>query len=151
VKKAKFFALNWRVAITLAVGLGATVLGSWTLDRVNERQAQEEVVAATEEAAALVLTRLKLYQYGLRGARGAVVTAGEYGISRELFNRYQRTRDLASEFPGARALGFIRRVPERDETEFLKSARADGAADFPIRQLPAHSGERYVIPFVEPW
>jgi PAS domain S-box-containing protein len=150
VKKAKFFALNWRVAITLAVGLGATVLGSWTLDRVNERQAQEEVVAATEEAAALVLTRLKLYQYGLRGARGAVVTAGEYGISRELFNRYQRTRDLASEFPGARALGFIRRVPERDETEFLKSARADGAADFSIRQLTAHSGERYVIQYVEP-
>ncbi|WP_339538637.1 PAS domain-containing hybrid sensor histidine kinase/response regulator [Pseudomonas sp. RA_15y_Pfl2_54] len=150
MKKSRFFTLNWGVAITLAVGLGASVLGSWVLDRINERHAQEAIVAATAEAAELVLSRLNLYQYGLRGARGAVVTAGEQGISRELFSRYQKTRDLAVEFPGARAIGFVRRVPERDESAFIKSARADGAADFSIRQLSAHPGERYVIQYVEP-
>lgn len=150
MRKHRFFALNWGVAITLAVGLGASFLGGWILERNNEEQAQEAIAAATEDAAELVLTRLNLYQYGLRGARGAVLTAGEYGISSEVFLRYHRTRDLAFEFPGASAFGFIRRVPERDESEFLKHARADGAADFSIHQFSAHSGERYVIQYVEP-
>jgi PAS domain S-box-containing protein len=150
VRKHKFFARNWGVAITLVVGLGASVLGGWILERVNEQQAQEAITAATEDAAELVLMRLNLYQYGLRGARGVVLTAGEYDISREVFRRYHRTRDLAFEFPGASAFGFIRRVPERDENQFLKHAQADGAADFSIHQFSAHSGERYVIQYVEP-
>ncbi|MGV8889291.1 MAG: PAS domain S-box protein [Pseudomonas sp.] len=150
VRKHKFFALNRGVAITLVVGLGASILGGWILERINEQQAQDAIAAATEEAAELVLTRLDLYQYGLRGARGAVLTAGEHGISREVFGQYHQTRDLAAEFPGASALGFIRRVPERDEREFLKYARLDGKADFSIRQFSPHSGERYVVQYVEP-
>lgn len=150
VRRHKFFAWNWLVAITLVVGLGASILGGWILERSNEQQAQQAIRAATEEAAELVLMRLNLYQYGLRGVRGAVLTAGEYDISREVFRRYHRTRDLAFEFPGASAFGFIRRVPERDENEFLKSARSDGPADFSIHQFSAHSGERYVIQYVEP-
>ncbi|RON50028.1 ATPase [Pseudomonas frederiksbergensis] len=150
VKRLKFFALNRGVAVTLVLGLGASVLGGLTVERINGQQAQEAIAAATEDAAELVLTRLDLYQYGLRGARGAVLTAGEHGISREVFDRYHQTRDLASEFPGASALGFIRRVPERDESEFLNKARADGKADFTIRQFSPHSGERYIVQYVEP-
>ncbi len=150
VRKHKFFAWHWGVVITLAVGLGSSILGGWMLERINERQAQEAIAAATEDAAELVLMRLNLYQYGLRGARGVVLTAGENDISREVFRRYHRTRDLAFEFPGASAFGFIRRVSERDENEFLKHAQADGAADFSIHQFSAHSGERYVVQYVEP-
>ncbi|APC19590.1 ATPase (plasmid) [Pseudomonas frederiksbergensis] len=150
VRTHKFFALNWGVAITLVVGVGASILGAWVLERINEQQAQQTVAVATEEAAELVLTRLNLYQYGLRGARGAVLTAGEHGISREVFDQYNQTRDLAVEFPGASALGFIRRVPEQDERGFLKSAQADGKADFTIRQFSPHSGERYVVQYVAP-
>lgn len=73
-----------------------------------------------------------------------VLTAGEHDISRQVFRRYHRTRDFAFEFPGASALGFIGRVPEGDENEFLKHAQADGVADFSIHQFSAHSGERYV-------
>ena len=150
MKKNKFLSLGRGAAITFVVGLVASTVGAWFLERVNAERAQEAIIAATEQAADLVLTRLNLYQYGLRGARGAVVTAGEYGITRELFDRYNKTRDMPTEFPGARALGFIRRVQERDESEFLKYARADGAADFNIRQFAAHPGERYVIQYVEP-
>lgn len=150
MRKHKFFALNRGVAITLAVGLGASILGGWTLERINEQQVQEAIVAATEEAADLVSARLNIYQYGLRGARGALLTAGEHGISLEVFDHYNQTRDLAAEFPGASAWGFIRRVPEQDESEFLKHARADGQADFSIHQFSPHSGERYVIQYVEP-
>lgn len=151
VRKHKVFALSWGVAITLAVGGAASILCGWALARINEQQIQEAIVAATEDAADLVLARLNLYQYGLRGARGALLTAGELGISREVFDHYNQTRDLASEFPGASALGFIRRVLEQDESEFLKHARADGEADFSIRQFSPHSGERYIVQYVEPF
>ncbi|KAA0987336.1 PAS domain S-box protein [Pseudomonas sp. ANT_J12] len=150
MRKHKVFALSWGVVITLVVGLGASILGGWALERTNEQQTQEAIIAATEEAADVVLARLNLYQYGLRGARGALLTAGENGISREVFDRYNQTRDLVAEFPGASALGFIRRVPEQDESEFLKHARADSKADFSIRQFSPHSGERYVVQYVEP-
>lgn len=148
--KTKKSTLSWGAVLTLALGIGASFVLSLIVYRVNERQAEDSVVATTEQVAGLVLERLKLYQYGLRGTRGAVITAGEHGISRELFKKYQNTRNLTSEFPGARAMGFIRRVPQHDEIEFLKSARADGAADFSIRQLAAHTGERYIIQYVEP-
>ncbi|WP_447769275.1 CHASE domain-containing protein [Pseudomonas kilonensis] len=150
MRKYKFLAWGWEVALTLAVGLGGSILGSWVLERFNEHRAQEAVVAATEDAADSVLTRLLLYQYGLRGARGAVLTAGEHGISREIFLRYSQTRDLDSEFPGARGFGFIRRVQEQDEGRFLELARANDKADFSIRQFSPHSGERYVIQYVQP-
>ncbi|MCL5230659.1 PAS domain S-box protein [Pseudomonas sp. In614] len=136
--------------MTLVVGLGASVLCGWALEHSNEQQTQEAIAAATEDAADLVLARLNLYQYGLRGARGALLTAGENGISREVFDHYNQTRDLAVEFPGASALGFIRRVLEQDESDFLKHARADGKTDFSIRQFSPHSGERYVVQYVEP-
>ena len=151
VKKNTSLAWNWGAAITFVMGLLASALGAWFLERVNAERAQEAIIAATEQAADLVLTRLNLYQYGLRGARGAVVTAGEYGITRDLFDRYHKTRDLSLEFPGARALGFIRRVQERDESAFIKYAQADGAANFSIRQFAPHPGERYVIQYVEPF
>ncbi|MEI8635044.1 CHASE domain-containing protein, partial [Vibrio sp. PP-XX7] len=78
-----------------------------------------------------------MYQYGLRGARGAVMTAGENGITRDLFNRYSKTRDIdIDEFPGARGFGFIRRVPVDAEMHFVHQARADDWPDFTIRAGP---------------
>ena len=53
VRKHKFFALSWGVAITLVVGLGASILGGWILQRMNEQQAQEAIAAATEEQSAV--------------------------------------------------------------------------------------------------
>jgi PAS domain S-box-containing protein len=150
MRKHCLFAWGWGVLTTLILGLGASALGSWLLERTNERRAQDALAAAAENAAASVLNRLNLYQYGLRGARGIVLIAGEHDISREAFDLYSQTRDFASEFPGARVMGFVRRVPELDEGQFLERARADGKADFSIRQFSPHAGERYVIQYVAP-
>lgn len=62
MRKHKFFAWDWGVAITLPVRLGASILAGWILERINEQQAQEAITAATEDAAELVLMRLNLYQ-----------------------------------------------------------------------------------------
>ncbi len=56
-----------------------------------------------ELLAEAVTRRVELYQYGLRGVRGALLTAGEAHIDRELFRRYSLTRDIDREFPAPAA------------------------------------------------
>lgn len=120
------------------------------LDRKQEQDRQEAYQNFTTQFADTVEERITHYQYGLRGARGAILVAGEQGISRAGFRRYSASRDMKVEFPGARGFGFIRRVPLADEAAFVARARQDDAPGFAIRQLQPHAGERYVIQYLEP-
>ena len=141
---------RWSTILVLLAGLSITVLTANWLQRTNQQQLQEALSGAAEQTADAVARRINLYQYGLRGARGAVLTSGEHGISRPLFLRYSKTRDVDREFPGARGFGFIRRVPVQQERSFLAQARADGWANFSIRYLTPHQDERFIIQYIEP-
>ncbi|QSX37679.1 CHASE domain-containing protein [Shewanella sedimentimangrovi] len=138
------------VLLTLVLGIGLSLLVTEHISRRNEDRIRDAVRESADQAIHSALTRIELYQYGLRGARGAVLTAGEDGISRELFRRYSYTRNVDTEFPGARGFGFIRRVPEAKEAEFIHQARADDWPDFNTRQLARHPDERYIIQYIEP-
>lgn len=140
------------VALVVGIFLGivlALASAAWTHAR-NTRLTTERLDVASAHVATLISERIAKYEYALRGARGAVVAAGDAGITRESFRRYSLTRDIEREFPGMRGFGFIRRVRPTDEAAFLAAARADGAPDFDLRQLTPHAGERYVIQYVEP-
>ncbi|WP_339427719.1 PAS domain S-box protein [Pseudomonas sp. RA_105y_Pfl1_P41] len=121
----------------------------WASQR-NQATTHEAMVDATQRALSAIQSQLQLYQYGLRGARGAVLTKGEQTVTREQFKRYSDSRDLISEFPGALGFGFIRRVPRPEQASFLEAARRDGMPDFSIRELSPNEGERYVIQYIEP-
>lgn len=136
--------------MVLAVGLTLTALSSYNLHQQNQTHIRLAVQQALDVTVEATLRRIQLYQYGLRGARGAVLTAGEHDISRALFHRYSLSRNPAVEFPGARGFGFVRRVSLADEPSFLAKARADDWPDFHIHQLTQHTGERYVIQYIEP-
>lgn len=138
------------VLLTFTAGMAATALVSGVLQQSNQKRVNDALVEATERAADAVTKRIELYQYGLRGVRGAVLASGEKGITREGFRSYSKTRDVDREFPGARGFGFIRRVPEQQQDSFLALARADGMPDFQIHQLAPHDGERFVIQYIEP-
>ncbi|MBC3955851.1 PAS domain S-box protein [Pseudomonas triticifolii] len=137
-------------ALMLMLGLLATAAFCLWASQRNQNATHEAMVAATEQAVSAIQSRLQRYQYGLRGARGAVLTAGERTVTREQFKRYSDSRDLALEFPGALGFGFIRRVPQPAEVSFIEAARRDGMPDFSIRELFPNEGERYVIQYVEP-
>ncbi len=136
--------------ITLMVGLVLTGAAAWEIQRLNDQRVRDALSAAAERMASDIVDRVTLYQYGLRGARGAVVAVSDIGLSRKRFHRYSLTRDVDSEFPGARGFGFIERVPQEGEAAFLETARQDDWPDFAIRQFAPHDGERYVIRYVEP-
>ncbi|MCM5680665.1 CHASE domain-containing protein [Schlegelella sp. S2-27] len=139
--------LSWLVLA--AGGALALAAGLWQ-KRVNDEVVSGRFERLVVQTAEQVQDRLQLYEYGLRAARGAVIAAGGEAITRESFQRYARSRDIQSEFPGARGFGFVRRVSVEQEAAFLARARADGWPDFTIRQLAPHQGERYVIQYVEP-
>ena len=146
----KIALLRWSPLVGLLIG---TVLAIWLalyVERENETKLQESFDLVSQRAAAQLKRRLELYEYGLRGVRGALIARGQEGISREVFKAYSNSRDYEREFPGARGFGFIRRVPSETEAVFLSAARADGWPGFSIRQLTPHTGERFVIQYIEP-
>ncbi|WP_298235710.1 CHASE domain-containing protein [uncultured Azohydromonas sp.] len=128
----------------LAVGVGV-----WQ-HHGNGAQVRMRFDVLGERVAEQVRTRVRTYEYGLRGARGAVIATGADGITRERFHQYGLSREIEREFPGARGFGFIRRVPPAQEAAFLEAARRDGMPDFRIHQITPHSRERYVIQYIEP-
>ncbi|MGE6531013.1 CHASE domain-containing protein [Pseudomonas sp. NPDC077382] len=146
-KISALYANRWAI-LCLIVGVIISVIASLGMAHFNRQQAEQAATEAAEDTADAVLSRLKLYEYGLRGARGAIQTMGEAAISRTRFDRYSRTRDVDKEFPGARGFGFIRRVARQDEAAFLARAQADGWPDFRIRELAPHDAERYVIQYI---
>ncbi|GJE47310.1 Sensor histidine kinase RcsC [Methylobacterium tardum] len=130
----------------LLAALGAA---QWT-QAWNGRVAAERFQVAAGRLASVIDRRMTRYEYAVRGARGAVLAAGETAITRDGFRRYANSRAVDREFPGVRGFGFVRRVPASGEVAFLAEARRDGAPDLRIRQLAPHEGERWVIQYVEP-
>ncbi|SDD09655.1 CHASE domain-containing protein [Aquimonas voraii] len=133
----------------LLLGGVLSVLGM----RWHEQARTQAIDRALDEAATRagdeVLRRMTLYQYGLRGARGTVVIAGEADLDHATFLRYAKTRDVDLEFRGARGFGFIRRVPPEQLAAFVDRAR-EQRPDFAVRELAPHEGEHFVIEFIEP-
>ncbi len=96
-----------------------------------------------------IAVRLRQYEYGLRGTRGAVAAAGD-DLDHNAFSRYSQTRDFALEFPGARGFGYIHRVAAHEEAAFVRKVLAEDWIDFKVRQFEPHGGERYIIQYIEP-
>ena len=141
---------RWAWGLWIAgVLLCAAVAAAWTqaerAESVQERL-REEAGQLTQR----LQDRLSRIEYGLRGARGAVMAAGGDAITRRGFEAYMATRDLPHEFPGAFGFGFVRRVGVDQRDDFLAQARAEGPADFQVRELGPNPGEAYVTQYVYP-
>ncbi|MFN3304455.1 MAG: CHASE domain-containing protein [Roseateles sp.] len=142
------FSRTW-IWVGLLGLIGTGLVGAWLslenqhrLDREMERQAQQ-VVEQVE-------ARFGLYEYGLRGARGAILAGGGADIRRLTFAEYLQSRELSREFPGARGFGYIRRWPAGQDEAELRRARADDRPDFQLRELAPNPGERFVIEYIYP-
>ncbi len=136
-------------ALTMMVGIFLSFLLSHALHEKNQDLIHNKIHEEISKITELAGERIYAYQYGLRGVRGFVLAEGD-ALSRDAFLRYSSTRNIAVEFPGARGFGFIRRVPEAGEADFIEQARGDDNPDFAIRQLAPHQGERYIIQYIEP-
>ena len=141
---------NRWVMLTLLAGVLITCFVTNEIHNFNKERIKNASAEASDKLKQEVASRIELYQYGLRGARGVVLTAGENRITRDIFSQYSKTRDVDIEFPGARGFGFIRRVPQSSVERFTLLARQDGWPDFSIKMLNPNFNEHYVIQYIEP-
>ncbi len=96
-----------------------------------------------------ITARMRLYEYGLRGTRGAVAAVGE-GLDRAAFARYGASRDFAHEFPGARGFGFIRRVTPAQQPAFLRQMQQESRSGAVGPIAEARAEDLLIVQFIEP-
>ncbi|MGM9515576.1 CHASE domain-containing protein [Roseateles sp. DB2] len=136
--------------LLLALGGLAAAWVQQRLAQAQQAQIEQRFESAAEGVLMALQERMRTYEYGLRGARGAVIATGPELMDRRRFNAYMASRDLVREFPGSRGFGLIRRVPVAAQEAFLDAARADGWPDFQIRQINPQGQDRQVIQYLEP-
>ncbi|MBL0917161.1 MAG: PAS-domain containing protein [Hydrogenophaga sp.] len=134
----------WGLGLLLSVAAAGWAHLDW------RARVQDRLQADSAEVVSRIEDRLRLYEDGLRSARGAIAAAGGSNVHRRAFEAYVGSRDMVTEFPGARGIGFIRRVPADEVAAFETVARAEGPGDFRVRQLDPHQGERFVIHYIYP-
>jgi CHASE1-domain containing sensor protein len=103
------------------------------------------------EVRSLVVQRMQLYEYGVRGARGAVASVGFDHFTRAHYLKYAASRDYDREFPGARGFGVIYRVPTSQLAQVEASLRVEYDQDTSVRSLGEHQGDKYIIRYLEPY
>jgi PAS domain S-box-containing protein len=137
-------------ATIVLLGLSLAAYLYFAQERENRDTLLDALNQRAGEISAAVVENVSLYTYGLRGYRGAVITKGldDFGHQDEL--RYVGSRNHEAEFPGARGIGFIRRVKPSNADAFVEAASADRDAPFAIRQLNPHDDDLFVIQYIEP-
>ncbi len=143
---------RWPLWLAAAILLSG-VVAAFFYARALEQENQQRMLSALSDTAAQIVQhskdRLQRYQYGLRGARGHVLTAGST-LSAATFHAYSQSRDIATEFPGAHGFGYIHRVTPAQLPQFLQHARQTGPADFKITVLSPHPHDHFIIQYIEP-
>jgi two-component system sensor histidine kinase/response regulator len=136
------------VAILL-LGVLISCAAAYTLSHRAEAEAQTEFGRKSSLIADQIMQRLSMPAYGLKGARGTF--AASERVERKEFEAYVHSRDLPGEFPGTRGFGLIERVQRERLESYLEAVRADGAADFALRQGPEKDRSTlYVVRYIEP-
>jgi PAS domain S-box-containing protein len=146
-------SLSFRGLVALILcttcGFAFSVASSLLLWQHNRTVAENRFHVLGDRLAELLRRRVRSYEYGLFGARGALTAAER--TDRQTFRRYQPTRELACEFPGSFGFGFIRHVPREEESEFLARVRSEQEPDCHIQELQPHDGPHFVIQYIEPY
>jgi two-component system sensor histidine kinase/response regulator len=132
-------------------------IGFWVADYLQQRQQQQNQLRVQQsletkasQLADAIAEKMTIYQYGLRGVRGAVLSAGAEDFSYPNILSYSQSRDLTTEFPGARGFGIIRKVTPDQLPQFLFKAEAENGDAFNFRQQNSHNHDLFVIQYIEP-
>jgi len=148
----------WDFVLALWLPIALLVVGYTFAKYYSEQQAQQNdqrinqaVAERIQQISQGVKEKVTLYQYGLRGTRGSVMSRTPQQFNYQAMMEYTRSRDYPLEFPGARGFGFIRYVQPQDKAAFLQRARQDRPGyDFTIRQITPHNDSLFVIQYIEP-
>lgn len=100
------------------------------------------------EALARIDTRMQAYEAVLRGTAGLFEATGN--VTRQEFQKYVTTLQLAEKFPGIQAVGFSLIVPPAAKQQHIAQIRSEGFPEYSIQP----EGERALyttILYIEPF
>ncbi|MAD73627.1 MAG: histidine kinase [Rheinheimera sp.] len=151
LKLRQFLFSLW---LPLSLLIFGYILAERAVDKEQIQQQQrisQAVQSRLSQISEGVREKVTLYQYGLRGTRGAVMASSPEKFNYQLMQEYTNTRDYPLEFPGARGFGFVRYVAQRNLAEFIESAKQERPdKQFALRQLTPHNDSLLVIQYIEP-
>ena len=144
--------------MSLWLPLGLLLIGYGVANVLVENQQQnqqqrisEALANRLDQIADGVREKVTLYQYGLRGARGAVMSISPERFNYDDMQIYTRSRDYKLEFPGARGFGVIIKLEQEQTPAYLtRMARERPDYPFQIKQLAPHRDSLFVITYIEP-
>lgn len=142
--------MRWFLWGLLAVGVLLALEEGVRRAKMNQSEARARLDMLANRVASQVQLRMQIYEYGLRGARGAIIGGGRENVSYRKFLEYSHSREQEREFPGSRGYGLIQRVTPEQEAAFVEMARRERGGDFAIKQIKVNDAERFVVRFVEP-
>ncbi|AQT60588.1 CHASE domain-containing protein [Cellvibrio sp. PSBB023] len=150
MKQRRLILLVFSMMAVLFSGILATLYIVHQESASNSRVVKRELESKGNEVERDLAARLRIYEYRLRGMRGAIHMVGLADLNRTLITRYSKARNVQQEYPGARGFGFIRKVTQSDKDSFIINAKADGWPDFTIRQFEPHSDDLFVVQYIDP-
>lgn len=138
------------LGLLLAGYIVATVLVE-KQQQTQHQRISEAVAQRLDQIADGVRDKVTLYQYGLRGTRGAVMSLSPERFGYNDMQTYTSVRDYKLEFPGARGFGLITKLEPEQTPAFLARMAAE-RPDYPfqIKQLTPHQNSLFVITYIEP-
>ncbi len=135
-------------SLFLIGALMSLLLGMLLNQRLQQR-AQEQYQAVAERVSQDISRRLRQPLYLLNGARSYFLSSQD--VTRSEFSEFVFSRDLGTEFPGVRGLGYIERVERSDLDTWLNREQANDAPDFQVHSLGDDShASQYIIKYIEP-
>jgi CHASE1-domain containing sensor protein len=118
-----FARIGWLMVVSLILVQAAT-FGAWSQANARNRITSSDAFAARGIDLDTVLDqRLEAYINALYGFRGLFKASD--AVNEGEFQAYYNSIDLATHYPGLRALSFISKVPEKDLPAFVAVHRND--------------------------
>lgn len=143
--------LFWLPFLILTIGFGIAIYADKRQSLENQQYIAAKLQARLSLISETVTDWVTLYQYGLRGLRGSIITAGIDDFNYTNMQAYSASRNVNEEFPGANGFGLIRYVKPAQIEQFVEYARQDRPDGiFNLRQLNQHSDTLFVIQYIEP-
>ena len=143
--------LIWVPLTIFVIGLLVAVYLDKQQTLENQQHIQAKLDSRLEQISEAVVESLTLYQYGLRGLRGAILANNLNEFNYAKMQAYSLSRDIDKEFPGARGFGLIRPVTPQQQDNFVEQVRQDRPdKTFAIQQLTSHQEHLFVIQYIEP-
>ncbi|MBU2918022.1 CHASE domain-containing protein [Psychrosphaera sp. F3M07] len=146
-----FFRSLFFPTLVLIIGMFLSIWDHLQFQKETNDNIQVKLDQRIEYIRDGVAEKFNLYKYGLKGLRGAMVSAGVQDFDYLKMQNYINSREHEIEFPGARGFGVLKKIPQAEIKQFVAdAARERPDKHFQLKQLTQHNDDVFILQYIEP-